>query len=137
MNKSFGDFVEAIKKLPTIPMTKEEIEIRDKWSKFRDIYDEEYKFNLTSKAIGCEIGVFVKWIEHQFDKNMNWDNYGKEWKIFHILPKYFYKSQFHNFHNIAVVSVDEEDTTTLKLKFDLFYAHAAEAEKFWLKHTHP
>jgi hypothetical protein len=29
---------------------------------------------------------FLKWIEYQFDENMNWDNQGTYWDIDHVTP---------------------------------------------------
>ncbi len=38
------------------------------------------------KLIGCNVEFFIKWIEFRFDSNMNWNNYGTDWHIDHILP---------------------------------------------------
>lgn len=47
--------------------------------------------NINKKAgtftlIGCSISNFQKWIEYQFDNEMNWDNYGTYWNIDHVKP---------------------------------------------------
>jgi hypothetical protein len=46
------------------------------------------KLKTTKEYLGCggDMEVLLKWIEHQFDENMNWDNYGKYWQIDHVLP---------------------------------------------------
>ncbi len=44
-----------------------------------------YNTSLTN-ILGCDMTFFKKWIEFRFDYNMNWNNYGKEWHIDHILP---------------------------------------------------
>jgi hypothetical protein len=36
--------------------------------------------------LGCFIEEYKLYLEKQFDKNMNWDNYGVYWEIDHILP---------------------------------------------------
>lgn len=36
--------------------------------------------------VGCDINWLKKWIEYQFDDNMNWKNIGSYWQIDHILP---------------------------------------------------
>jgi len=47
------------------------------------------KFNLTkidstNNYIGCSIEQLVKWLEFNFDKDMNWKN--KNWQLDHIIP---------------------------------------------------
>jgi hypothetical protein len=44
------------------------------------------KENMTLKYLGCTSGTLKEWIEFQFDKDMNWQNYPKIWTIDHILP---------------------------------------------------
>lgn len=46
------------------------------------------KLKSTKDYIGCggDMEVLLRWLEHQFDENMNWDNYGKYWQIDHVLP---------------------------------------------------
>jgi len=44
--------------------------------------------------LDCEFDYFKLWIEFQFDKNMNWDNFGTYWELDHILP--LYKFNFEN-----------------------------------------
>jgi len=40
------------------------------------------------KKLNCEFDTFKKWIEFQFEKDMNWENFGKVWEIDHIIPIY-------------------------------------------------
>lgn len=50
----------------------------------KNIALKEFK---TMDIIGCSIKDFKQYIENQFDKNMNWDNYGRKgWHIDHIKP---------------------------------------------------
>lgn len=34
------------------------------------------KSDSSKDLLGCEIDFYIKFIEYQFDENMNWDNYG-------------------------------------------------------------
>jgi DNA-nicking Smr family endonuclease len=36
--------------------------------------------------LGCTIEEYKKYLSKQFDKNMNWENYGTYWEIDHIKP---------------------------------------------------
>lgn len=38
------------------------------------------------KYMNCDITTLKKWLEFQFDKEMNWDNLGTYWEVDHILP---------------------------------------------------
>jgi hypothetical protein len=40
----------------------------------------------SSDLLGCSIKEYKLYLEKQFDKNMNWDNYGSYWDIDHIKP---------------------------------------------------
>jgi hypothetical protein len=40
----------------------------------------------TIDLLGCTIQEFKKWIEWQFDSEMNWNNYGIYWNIDHVVP---------------------------------------------------
>lgn len=43
------------------------------------------KCDSTLKLLGCELNEFILYLEKQFTKGMNWENYGK-WHIDHIKP---------------------------------------------------
>lgn len=48
---------------------------------------DNYKSDHTMNLLGCTIEQFIKHIESQFEKGMNWDNYGQYgWHIDHIKP---------------------------------------------------
>ena len=62
---------------------------------------------------GLDIENFRKWIEIQFTKSLNWENFGEEWQFDHIVPlAYFdFKNQQDlmlawNFINIRVEKID-------------------------------
>ena len=38
------------------------------------------------KKLNCDFDTFKKWIEFQFEKDMNWENFGKVWELDHIIP---------------------------------------------------
>lgn len=44
------------------------------------------KSNKVVDILGCDFDFFSKYIESQFDSNMNWENYGDYWEIDHITP---------------------------------------------------
>lgn len=44
------------------------------------------KKNRTEELIGCTVAFLRQFIEHQFTKEMTWDNYGSHWHIDHIIP---------------------------------------------------
>jgi len=44
------------------------------------------KKNSSTELLGCDIDFFEAWLEFQFNKNMDWDNYGKYWEIDHTIP---------------------------------------------------
>lgn len=39
-----------------------------------------------SKYLACDADFFRKWIQYCFDENMNFDNYGTEWHVDHVIP---------------------------------------------------
>jgi len=64
---------------------------------------------------GIDIENFRKWMEIQFDKDLNWDNFGKEWQFDHIVPvTYFDFSNEEelrlcwNFINVRVEKLDKD-----------------------------
>ncbi len=44
--------------------------------------NKQYK---SSEYLGCNIKTYTQYLENQFDKNMNWENYGTYWEIDHII----------------------------------------------------
>lgn len=47
---------------------------------------KDYKKSSSIILLGCSIEYFKKWIEYQFDSNMNWNNHGGYWHLDHITP---------------------------------------------------
>jgi len=44
------------------------------------------KIKNTPTLMGCTIEKLIKWLEFQFEPDMNWENHGKLWHIDHIIP---------------------------------------------------
>ena len=42
--------------------------------------------NLYSDLVGCSLNQFKRWLEYNFDRNMNWSNYGAYWHMDHVIP---------------------------------------------------
>lgn len=52
--------------------------------------------NSWEKLVGYTTNDLKQHLEKQFDKNMNWNNYGNFWEIDHILPISYFKFQSYN-----------------------------------------
>lgn len=93
-----------------------EYQIRREWSKnnrdkinerFRERYSSDTNFKISTRLRGntyriikqgnkkqcktlemldCEVKFVRKWIESQFDDNMNWENWGSFWHLDHFIP---------------------------------------------------
>jgi hypothetical protein len=48
------------------------------------------KFRNTFDLIGCSPLFMTQWLEHQFNSNMSWNNYGIYWQIDHVIPCTFF-----------------------------------------------
>lgn len=46
----------------------------------------KYKYKSTLLYLGCDLSLFIQWMEFQFDSKMNWENWGTYWNIDHIIP---------------------------------------------------
>jgi hypothetical protein len=40
----------------------------------------------TGEYLGTTMTIIIKWLEYNFEENMNWENYGKYWEIDHTIP---------------------------------------------------
>ena len=49
-------------------------------------YHLKKKTKKTNEYLGCSYEEYALYLEKQFDKNMNWKNYGIYWEIDHICP---------------------------------------------------
>lgn len=59
-------------------------------SSYRSRISEILKSNYSKESrlmyLNCSQQFFLKWIETQFDENMNWDNYVDYWVLDHVIP---------------------------------------------------
>ena len=66
---------------------------------------EKIESQSTLELIGCSREDFIDYVEKQFDKNMNWDNYGTYWELDHIKP--LSKGGSFHYSNCQPLSVTE------------------------------
>ena len=98
-----------------------------KWKKLENIYKKDFGLDINSIKLGCEKKIFIKWIEDHFECNWYWSNYGKKWKLQHIIPDCCF-GDFHNFHNITASPIDL--CSEGEGQFNLFYYMVQQAENF-------
>jgi len=55
-------------------------------SRFRQVVLNEFKGDSVLVMVGCSDDHLIKWLEFQFDENMDWDNHGSYWHVDHIKP---------------------------------------------------
>jgi hypothetical protein len=55
-------------------------------TRFNKTVKEKKKYSKILNYIGVSLEYFKKWIEFQFEKDMNWENFGKVWELDHIIP---------------------------------------------------
>jgi hypothetical protein len=51
---------------------------------------EKQKVSFYARYFGLDIIHFRKWIELQFDQDLNWNNFGKAWQFEHIVPVVYF-----------------------------------------------
>jgi hypothetical protein len=128
---------------------------RKKWTPKEVITEESQRFNekrkwqialrryvLEQKAapayapyFGLDIVSFRNWIEIQFTKGLNWENFGSNWQFDHIVPVSYFNFNIEsdlklcwNFINIRVGKLDQHETGTGKVEVI--------AAKNYFKHLH-
>jgi len=83
---------------------------------------EGNKCSVYAPYFGLDIYNFRKWIEAQFDKTLNWDNFSASWQFDHIIPLTYFSFQAEedlrlcwNFINIRVekIEIEEKETTRI------------------------
>jgi len=89
------------------------------------------KHGIWEKVIGITLEDLKKHLEKQFDKNMNWINYGKYWGISFVIPKKYFKysslrsNEFlkcWNIKNIRPLSLQECKKNS-KIDINLIYKY--------------
>jgi hypothetical protein len=122
---------------------------RKKWTPKESLTNADIKFNEKRKwqlalrryviekkpnyqyapYFGLDITGFRNWIELQFTKSLNWDNFGTMWQFDHIVPVNYFDFEVEedlklcwNFINIQVERLDKQEES--KTKVDIFSAKA-------------
>ncbi len=78
---------------------------------------------------GIDIETFRKWIELQFNNELNWENFGSSWQFEHIIPVIYFSADKNdqklcwNFTNIFVSSENniERDILSAKTYFQTLW----------------
>lgn len=80
------------------------------------------KSNSVFKYLGCSIEEFKIHLEKQFNKDMNWDNYGEYWEVDHINPienfNFSNESEIYecwNYKNLQPLTINENRTKRHKI----------------------
>jgi len=55
-------------------------------TRFKTTILQKKIYSSSLSYIGVDLSYLLKWIESQFDENMNWDNQGVYWNIDHVVP---------------------------------------------------
>lgn len=83
------------------------------------------------KNVNYSVAEFIKYIELQFDENMNWNNYGSYWEVDHIIPiSYYLKNDIidisiiNDLTNLRPLRVEENRIKGDSVDFD-FYENPA------------
>jgi hypothetical protein len=80
------------------------------------------KLNSVFKYLGCSIEEFKLHLEKQFNKDMNWNNYGEYWEVDHINPienfNFSNESEIYecwNYKNLQPLTINENRTKRHKI----------------------
>ena len=91
----------------------------------------------TMKYLGCPYNFFLAWLQYQFDKNMNWDNFGTYWHVDHTLPVSMFNHEDEesvrvcwNWKNLRPLEKIENIKKGNKIDWDLFIDQLYTAQKF-------
>ncbi len=95
----------------------------------------ENRSSFYAPYFGLDVASFRKWIEIQFDADMNWDNFSQAWQFDHIVPVTYFDFEAEsdlrlcwNFTNIRAEKLNtgsnrgnRVDTLAAKAYFDTLY----------------
>lgn len=91
---------------------------------------KEYKGCTSSKLLDCSSKKLKHWITIQMDDTMNWDNYGKEWHIDHVVPISFFditdkSQQYLAFHwsNLRPLNANKNVSKWNKIDEEYIISH--------------
>ena len=76
-------------------------------------YHLKKKTQKTSEYLGCSYEEYSLYLEKQFTKNMNWDNYGTYWEIDHTIP--LSKNGSFHYSNTTPMTISENRSKSNKL----------------------
>jgi hypothetical protein len=83
---------------------------------------EGNKCSVYAPYFGLDIYNFRKWIEAQFDRSLNWDNFSASWQFDHIIPLTYFSFEAEedlrlcwNFINIRVEKIEIEEKETNRI----------------------
>src|SRR4030095_13143219 len=83
---------------------------------------EGNKCSVYAPYFGLDIYNFRKWIEAQFDRPLNWDNFSSSWQFDHIIPLTYFSFEAEedlrlswNFINIRVEKIEIEEKETNRI----------------------
>ena len=87
--------------------------------------------------IGCSIEECKNWLKYQFDKNMNWENYGSYWEIDHVVPCSSFDLSNDNdiykcfsWKNIQPLEASANSSKNNKILLDLIKSHKSKVKKY-------
>jgi hypothetical protein len=96
----------------------------------------KHKNSSAIALLGCDMDFMKRWIEHQFEPGMAWENFG-EWQIDHVIPCasfdltiYEHQKQCFNWKNNRPMWAKENQLKADLLDKALINSHYEKAEKF-------
>ena len=89
------------------------------------------------KIMNCNNLFFFKWLEFQFNENMNWTNYGKIWNIDHVIPVSSFNllnedelKRCYSWTNLRPCMKEENTRKANKVDYDLITIQKKQAHIF-------
>lgn len=93
--------------------------------------------NKHNNLVGCTPATLKKWLQFQFSKCMNWDNYGEYWEIDHVVPlsifNMVHKSQqvlACNWTNMRPIQVEVNKLKSNSIQQDVIFEHMLKLQQF-------
>lgn len=87
--------------------------LRNLRTRLRHALKKEFKTGKTIELLGCSIQEYTLYLEKQFDKNMNWNNYGTYWEIDHTIP--LSKGGSFHYSNTTPMKISENRSKSNKI----------------------
>ena len=87
--------------------------------------------------MGCDAHFLKLWFEFQFDKNMNWTNYGSSWHVVHVKPCSLFdltndndRRLMNHFFNLQLLEKYENITKSNKYNDEIELNHTTKILRF-------